>query len=276
MGVPELVVTVRPRPRIREALRETWGYRDTVLAFAERDVRVRYKQTALGILWAVLQPLAFMAIFTITLGRLGGVSGGGGPYAAFSLATLVGWTFVQNGVSFGASALLTDGALLRKVYFPREVPVLGTQLAAGVDFLIGLGLFAVIGPLLGARVSPLWLLAPLFGVGLAALAAGVSLTVAALNVYYRDFRYALPFLLQLWLFASPVAYPLTVVPERWRALYVALNPAAGLLDGFQRVLAKGQPPDGLLLAVSMVGTGLVLALGYRIFKKLEPNFADVV
>jgi lipopolysaccharide transport system permease protein len=100
--------------------------------------------------------------------------------------------------------------------------------------------------------------------------------LAALNVYYRDFRYALPFLLQLWLFASPVAYPLTVVPERWRALYVALDPAAGLLDGFQRVLALGQPPDCLLLAASMVGTGLVLALGYRIFKQLEPNFADAV
>jgi ABC-type polysaccharide/polyol phosphate export permease len=272
----ELVIEGGPRPRLAQALRELWAFRGTILAFAERDVRLKYKQAVLGIAWAVIQPLLFMAIFTVMLGRLAGVEGGGAPYAAFSLSALVGWSYVQNAVSFGAGALLMDGSLVRKVYFPREVPILGAVVSAGVDLAIGLGLFVVLGPFLGARFSAAWLLAPMLGVLLAMLAAGVALVFAALNVYYRDFRYALPFGLQLWLFASPVAYPLAVVPEQWRGLYVALNPAAGILDGFRRVLALGQLPDPLLLAVSLAGTLVVLLGAYRIFKRLEPNFAEVI
>jgi len=272
----ELTIEGGPRPRLGQALVELWAFRGTVLAFAERDVRLKYKQAALGVAWAVLQPLAFMAVFTVMLGRLAQVPGGGAPYAAFSLSALVAWSYVQNAISFGANALLSDGALVRKVYFPREVPVLGAVVSAGADLAVGLALFAVIGPLLGARPSWAWLLAPLLGLLLAMLAAGVALALAAFNVYYRDFRYALPFALQLWLFASPVAYPLAVVPDDWRGLYVAVNPAAGLLDGFRRVLALGQLPDWGLLAVSLAGTLVVLSVSYRVFKSLEPNFADVV
>ena len=169
-----------------QSLRELWAFRATILAFAERDVRVKYKQAVLGIGWAVIQPLAFMTIFTLTIGRLAPVSGGGAPYAAFALA------------------------------------------------------------------------------------------LAALNVYYRDFRYALPFALQLWLFASPVAYPLSVVPEQWRGLYVVVNPAAGFLDAFRQVLALGQLPQPGPLAASLAGTAIIVYFGYRIFKSLEPNFADVI
>jgi ABC-type polysaccharide/polyol phosphate export permease len=273
---PELVIQGGASRRLTQALRELWLFRGTVLAFAERDVRVKYKQAYLGVAWAVIQPLAFMAIFTVAFGRLAKVPGGGAPYAAFALSALVPWTFLQASIAFGANALLTDSALIRKVYFPREVPVLGAVLAGSVDFAIGLSLFALLGPFLGARVSPTWLLAPLLGAMLAVLAAGVSLMLAALNVYYRDFRYALPFALQLWLFASPIAYPLAVVPARWRGVYVALNPAAGVLDGFRRVLALGELPDSGLLAVSLAGTLIVLWMGYRIFKSLERNFADVV
>lgn len=259
-----------------QALSELWGYRDTVLAFAGRDVKVKYKQAVLGIAWAVIQPLTFMAIFTLALGRLAKVPGGGAPYAAFSLSALVGWTYLQTGISFGANALLSDGALLRKIYFPREVPVIGALVSATLDFALGLGLFAILGPFLGARISFSWLLAPFLGLMLGMLGAGVALALAALNVYYRDFRYALPFALQLWLFASPVAYPLSVVPARWRGLYVAINPAAGILDSFRRVLALGELPHFGLLGVSFVGTIVVLLVGYRVFKSLEPNFADVV
>jgi ABC-type polysaccharide/polyol phosphate export permease len=165
---------------------------------------------------------------------------------------------------------------LRKVYFPREVPVLGSVLAAVVDLVIGLALFAIIGPLLGAHVSATWLLAIPLGAALAALAAGVSLATAALNVYYRDFRYALPFVLQLWLFASPVVYPLTIVPSQWRGLYLVVNPAAGLLDSFRSVLALGRLPDAGPLLLSLLSISVVLVTGYRIFKSLESNFADVV
>ena len=272
----ELVSEGGRRIRLRGSLVELWGYRSVVVAFAERHIRVKYKQAVFGVAWAVIQPLAFMTVFTVALGRMAGVEGGGAPYAAFSLSALVGWTLLQNGVSDGASTLVDDSTLLRKVYFPREVPVLGSQLAVGVDFAIGLALFVIIGPFLGAQVSFAWLLAPVLAVGLLLLGTGVSLLLAGLTVYYRDFRHALPFLLQLWLFASPVAYPLTVVPENWQFLYVALNPAAGLLDGFRRVLALGVLPDPGVLLASTAGTIVVLGVGYRLFKTLEPNFADVV
>jgi len=272
----ELVIEGGPRPRLGRALRELWSFRHTVLAFAERDVRVKYKQTVLGVLWAVLQPLAFMVVFTVAFGRFAKVPGGGAPYPAFSLSALVPWTFLQTAVTFGANALLMDSAIIRKVYLPREVPVLGAVAHASVDLAIGVGLFAVLAPMMGARFSMTWLLVPALAVPLALLAAAVALPVAALNVYYRDFRYALPFALQLWLFASPVVYPLSVVPAQWRSLYVAANPAAGILDAFRSVLALGTTPDAGLLAASLAGTALLLWVGYRLFKSLEPGFADLV
>jgi lipopolysaccharide transport system permease protein len=276
IDVPELVFEPAPQRRLGHALRELWSFRGGTLAFAERDVRVKYKQAALGIGWAVVQPLAFMGIFVFAFGHAANVPGGGAPYAAFALSVLVPWMFVQNGVTFGAQSLLTDAALLRKVYFPREVPVLGAVLAAVVDLAIGLVLFCVLGPIVGASVSPTWLLAPFLAIPLALVAAGVGLALAALNVYYRDFRYALPFVLQLWLFASPVAFPLTVVPSQWRDLYVALNPTAGILDSFRRALALGVLPDPVPLGISGAACLVVVWLGYRIFKRFEPGFADVV
>jgi lipopolysaccharide transport system permease protein len=276
LEVPELVFEPAPQHRLRSALRELWNFRGGLLAFAERDVRVKYKQAALGIGWAVVQPLAFMAIFVFAFGHAAKIPGGGAPYAAFTLSALVPWTFLQNAVTFGAQALLTDAALLRKVYFPREVPVLGAVLAGVIDLGIGLALFCVLGPIVGASVSPTWILAPLLAVPLALLAGGVGLALASLNVYYRDFRYALPFVLQLWLFGSPVAYPLTVVPEQWRNLYVALNPAAGILDGFREVLALGELPNPATFGISAVGCLVVAWVGYRLFKRFEPGFADVV
>jgi lipopolysaccharide transport system permease protein len=276
LEVPELVFEPAPQRRLGHALRELWNFRGGLLAFAERDVRVKYKQAALGIGWAVVQPLAFMAIFVFAFGHAAKIPGGGAPYAAFTLSALVPWTFLQNGVTFGAQALLTDAALLRKVYFPREVPVLGAVLAGVIDLGIGLALFCVLGPIVGADVSPTWILAPLLALPLALLAGGVGLALASLNVYYRDFRYALPFVLQLWLFGSPVAYPLTVVPEQWRNLYVALNPAAGILDAFRKVLALGELPDPATFGISAVGCLVVAWVGYRLFKRFEPGFADVV
>jgi lipopolysaccharide transport system permease protein len=274
--VEDFLIERGGRVRLGAALRELWTYRAITIAFAERNVRVKYKQAVLGIAWAVLQPLVFMGIFTLTIGRIAGVQTEGVPYAAFTLSALVPWTFLSTAVSFGANALVTDGALIRKVYFPREVPVLGAILAAVLDFLISLILFFIVGPIVGAEASAWWLLAPVLGVPLALLATGVSLLLGALNVYYRDFRYALPFLLQLWLFASPVAYPLSVVPEEWRLPYLIVNPAAGLIDSYSRVLALGMAPDAGYLAIAVAGTLVVSLLGYRAFKGLESNFADVI
>ena len=275
-GHPEVVIEASPRPALGRALRDLWAYRGTLLAFTERNVRIKYKQTLFGVAWVVLQPLAFMGVFTVALGHLADVPSGGVDYAAFSLSAFVAWIFIQGAVNLGANSLVLDAAFLRKVYFPREVPVLASVLASAVDFAAGLALFAVVGPLVGAELSLWSLLAPLIAVAVVFLAAGVSLLLAGLNVYYRDFRHALPFLLQLWLFASPVVYPLTVIPDRWRELYALLNPAAGLLDSFRRTLALGDPPDPTLLGLSLLSTVVLCAFGYWLFKRLEPNFADVV
>jgi homopolymeric O-antigen transport system permease protein len=272
----ELVIDGAPARRLGSALAEVWVFRGTIRAFAERDIRVKYKQTALGVGWAVIQPLAFIAIFTLTIGRVAEVSEGDVPYAAFSLSALVPWTFVSTGVSFGASGILMDAAMVRRVYFPREVPVLAAVAGASVDFGIGLVLFTGLGPFLGANVSWWWLLTPVLFFFLATLASAVAIPLAAMNVYYRDFRFAIPFAVQLWLFASPVAYPLSVVPPEWQPLYVALNPAAGLLDSFSSVLAAGTAPNWTYLGVSLLGTLVIGLLGYLLFKRLEPNFADVI
>lgn len=273
---PELVIEGAPGRHLVASVKEAWQFRPTIRAFAERDIRVKYKQTILGIVWAVLQPLAFMLVFSLTIGRVAGVSDPGVPYAAFSLSALVPWTFLATSVSFGSNAILADSAMVRRVYFPREVPVLAAVVGSTMDFVIGLLLFAVVGPILGAQVSLWWLFVPILFLCLAGLASAVAIPLAAFNVYYRDFRFALPFALQLWLFASPVAYPISVVPERWRGLYVALNPAAGILDSFSRVLAVGSSPEWSYLAASLVGTVVIGVLGYRLFKRFEPNFADVI
>ncbi len=272
----EMVIEGGHPPPLVQGLRELWAFREVIWAFAERDTRLKYKQAVLGVAWAAMQPLAYLAIFFIVFGRIARVSGGGVSYPAFALAALVPWFFVQTAVSFGAQALLMDAHLVRKVYFPREAPILGAVLSTGLDFAIGLGLLLVLGPVLGTRLSwtvlfavPLWLI-------LVLLVSGTAMTLGALNVYYRDFRYALPLILQLWMFASPVAYPLSTVPGEWKAVYVLANPLTGILDSFQRVLAQGKPPDLGLLAIS-AGAACAMAWGgYWVFKRMEPEFAETV
>ncbi len=275
-GPPEFVDEGGGRQRLRSSLHELWTFRNTLFAFAERDVRLKYKQTAFGVAWAVLQPLAFMVIFSLALGRFAKISGAGVPYAAFALSALVPWIYVQTAINFGSNAILNDAPLVRKIYFPREVPVLGAVLAPILDLGIGLILFATLGPFLGAHLSITLLLVPLLVVPLALLGAGIGLIFGALNVYYRDFRYVIPLTLQLWLFASPIAYPLSAVPEQWRLLYVAMNPLAGLLDNFRRVMALGELPDGKTLSISLVASVFVAWVGYWIFQSFAGNFADLL
>jgi lipopolysaccharide transport system permease protein len=275
-GSVEIVISGAPSRNLFQALREAWRYRDTILAFAERDVRVKYKQTLLGIAWVIIQPAAFVLVFTLTLGRLANVPTGAVPYAAFSLSALVVWTFIMNSVTYGSNALIADAAMVRRVYFPREVPVIGSAGSATVDLVIGIVLFMLVGPFLGAHVSAWWLLAPVLYFPLAFVVVCVSVPLAGLNVYYRDFRFVLPFMMQLWLFASPVAYPLANVPAKWQTLYLVTNPAAGILDSFSRILAYGQPPDVFNLSMSVASALVIGTLGYYLFKKLEPTFADVI
>lgn len=272
----ELEIAPGGQPKLVQSLRELWAYRGTILAFAERDIRVKYKQAVLGVAWALIQPLAFLAIFTVFFGRVARIGGDGVPYAAFALTALIPWNYISTMVSFGSGALLSDASLVRKVYFPREAPILAAAVASCVDFSAGLVAFLVLGPLLGAHLTWTAFLAPLLLPLVALPAVALSLALGALNIYYRDFRYALPLGVQLWMFASPVAYPLTKVPADWQLLYAILNPIAGPLDGFRRVLGLGELPSPALLGASLLGALIWLWLGYRLFKSMEPNFADVI
>jgi lipopolysaccharide transport system permease protein len=246
-----------------------------VWAFTSRSFRLRYKQTVLGVIWVVLQPLLFLGIFVLVFGQAADISGGGAPYAAFALSALVPWGFVAAAVMSGSNALVTDASLLRKVYFPREAPVLGAVASFLVDLLIGIVLIVVAAPFTGAQLGPSLLLTPLLVLALLVPAVGLAMPLAALSVYYRDFRYIIPFALQAALFASPVAYPVTTIPEQWQTLY-ALNPVVGPLDGFRHVFALGDAPDWVLLGISGIAGIVIAVVGYLILKRLERQMADVV
>lgn len=258
------------------SIRELLDYREVIWSFAARSVRVRYKQAMFGVAWAVLQPLALLALFIIFFGNVVKVPTGGIPYPAFAISALIPWQFVSVGVSYGANALVADGHLIRKAYFPREAPVLGGLFSYLPDLGVGLLLVLAAVPLTGADVGWQIVYLPLLTLSLVAVAVAVALPLAALTVYYRDFRFALPLAVQMWLFASPVAYPLTRIPNRWRTLYATANPAVGTLEGFRRVLAAGMAPDWMLLGLGSVTTCALLLIGYRVFKRLEREFADVV
>jgi len=259
-------------------LREAATYRECVWAFAVRNLRVRYAQAALGIGWAVVQPLAFLGVFVVFFGGIAGLSGGGAGvgYAAFAIAALVPWQFVSSSVSFGGDALIANAELVRKVYFPREAPVLGTIGSYLPDFVIGLVLVLALAPITGAEIGWQVVYVPVLFVAILIPAVGVAIPLAGLAVYYRDFKYALPTGVQLWFFASPVVYPVTVVSPEWRWLYALLNPVVGQLEGFRRVLAEGASPDWGLLGISVASSIVILAVGLRLFKRLEGEFADVI
>ena len=272
----EHVYSVGSKVSFVNALSELWLFREVVWSFASRTLRLKYKQTLLGIAWIVIQPLLLVAVFIVVFGRAADISGGGTTYGAFALTSLVGWGFLSSALSIGANSLVADAALLRKVYFPREAPVVGTIGASVPDLFVGMSLIVLCIPFTGASLGWSVVLAPILVAALVIPALAVTLPLAALSVYYRDFRYVVPFGVQLWLFASPVVYPVTSVPERWRPLYAVVNPAVGPLEGLRRVFAVGVPPDWSLLGLSTAAGTVLLVSGYWFFKRLEREFADVV
>lgn len=272
--LPEAVYDASARFQPIESLRELWSYREVVWSFGLRRLRTRYKQAVFGVGWAVVQPLAFLALFLVFLDRAVGASGE--SYAASSYAALVGWQFASMATTAGGSALVTESGMLRKVFFPREAPVLGAIGAYLPDLAINTVLLIVLVPFLGGTVGWAWLLVPIpyFALCLTALALGIPL--AALAVYYRDFLYALPIGIQLLLFASPVAYPISQLDARWHHLYAFLNPMVGPLDALRRIFGEGVAPDWSLLAASTASSLLILVAGYRLLKALDRRMADVV
>ncbi|HEY0173498.1 MAG TPA: ABC transporter permease [Pyrinomonadaceae bacterium] len=255
-------------------LRDLWAYRELLYFLTWRDIKVRYKQTLMGVAWVIIQPLMLMVVFTLVFNRFVGAGGGAIPYPLFAYAGLLLWTFFSVSVSSGMNSLIGNTSLVTKVYFPR-VFIPAAAVGAGlVDLSVGAVLLVPLGAYYGVGVSPALLLLPGFVLLAAALALSVGMMVAALTVRYRDLRHALPFLLQLWMFASPVIYPVGVVPERWRWL-LAANPMTGVLEGFRASLA-GTPLDWGLVAVPLAAAPLLLAIAFYVFRSLEDTFADII
>ncbi len=255
-------------------VRDLWEYRELLYFLTWRDVKVRYKQTMLGAAWAVIQPFLTMVVFSIIFGRLAGIPSDGVPYPVFAYCALLPWQLFSRALTESANSLVGNQNLITKVYLPRLAIPLAAVLAGVVDFVIAalvlLGMMAFYGimPTMAAITLPLFLLLAL------ATALGVGLWLSALNVQYRDVRYTIPFLAQLWLFATPVAYPTSLVPEPWRALF-GLNPMAGVVEGF-RWAFLGTPAPGSLVAISTIVVILVLVGGLYYFRRMENTFADVV
>ncbi|MBM4135089.1 MAG: ABC transporter permease [Nitrospira sp.] len=273
-ATPSLII--RPsRGWVSLRLRELWEYRELLYFLAWRDVKVRYKQTALGAAWAILQPFFAMVVFSIVFGRLAKIPSDGVPYPIFAYCALLPWQFFAHALTESGNSLVANERLITKVYFPRLVIPLSSLLAGLVDFaiaflvLLGMMVYYGIAPTGAVVTLPLFLLLAL------ATALGVGLWLSALNVQYRDVRYTLPFLTQFWLFATPVAYPASLVPEPWQAL-VGLNPMAGVVEGFRCALLGTAKAPGSLLAVSSVVVVVLLVSGLYYFRRMERSFADVV
>ncbi len=274
-GSRPVTVIEPPRRWVPLDLGELWDQRELVYFLAWRDIKVRYKQTALGASWAILQPVFGMVVFSVFFGRLGGIPSDGLPYPLWSFAGLVPWTFFAQGLTQASNSLVMSQNLLRKVYFPRLAIPIATVLSAAVDLL--LAFVVLLGMIVFYGVHPT--LRALAVIPLAALAfvaaLGSGLWLAALSVRYRDVRYVVPFLVQFWLFATPIAYPSSLLPAQWRVLY-AVNPMTGVVEGFRWALLGANTAPGAMLAASTVAALVILVGGAYYFRSVERTFADLV
>jgi homopolymeric O-antigen transport system permease protein len=255
-------------------LAELWHYRDLLYFLTWRDIAVRYKQTALGLVWAVLQPLLPMVVFTIFLGQLARMPSDGVPYPLFSYLGLLPWMYFSGAVTRAGASMISNVSLLTRVYFPRILVPVSAVLSALVDFAVGFLVLGVLMAWYGIAPAPTAILLLPLAIFTAIVAGGIGMWLAALSVRYRDVQYAVPFLMQLWMFVTPVVYPASLVPPAWRPV-LALNPMAGLIEAY-RAATLGLPLDWTTLGVSVV-SGLVLAApGVWQFRRMERGFADVV
>lgn len=269
------IITLRPsRGWVPVNLRELWAYRELLYFLTWREIKVRYKQTVLGFAWAIIQPFMMMIVFTLFFGNLAKIPSEGIPYPLFNYAALLPWTLFAEGINRSSISLVQQASLVQKVYFPRLVMPMAGILSPLVDFLIAstilIGMMFYFG--YPPTIRMLWV--PAFVILTLMTAFGVGLWLSAINVKYRDVRYTIPFLVQFWLFASPVVYSSSLLPERWQMIY-GLNPMAGVIEGFRWALLGTEPP-GSLIAVSVIIVLVILVTGAFYFRRNEKSFADVV
>ena len=264
-----------PRGWIPLNLRDLWEYRELLYFLAWRDIKVRYKQTVLGVSWAILQPFFTMVVFSLFFGRLAGIPSEGIPYPIFSYAALVPWQFFANGLTSSSGSVVGSANLIRKVYFPRLVipmAAVGSGIVDfGLAFLVLLGMMAFYG--IVPTVNVLWL--PLLLLLALVTSLGSGLWLTAMNVQFRDVRYAVPFLVNAWMFATPIAYPSSLLDEPWRTLY-GINPMVGVVEGFRWALLATDTEPGKMVLVSAVVAVALLVSGAYYFRRMEKTFADVV
>ncbi len=254
--------------------RELWKYRDLLYVLTLRDLRVRYKQTVLGILWVIIQPLFMMFVFTLFFGRLAKIPSDGIPYPLFAFSGLLPWTFFSNAMSNSGNSLVGNSSLITKVYFPRMIIPIAAVGSGFIDFVISFGLLILLMLYYGMGFSLNILALPILALLTALLATGLGMWMSALNVKYRDVRYALPFFIQLLMFATPIIYPSSLIPDNWRWLF-KFNPLTGLIEGFRSAIF-GKPFDLTGLGISILIIIVVLIYSTYTFRQMERSFADTV
>jgi lipopolysaccharide transport system permease protein len=273
-GVPATVIEPS-KTWVPLNLQDLWQYRELLYFLSWRDVKVRYKQTVLGAAWAIIQPFLTMIVFSLFFGKLAKIPSDGLPYPLFAYAALVPWTFFANGLTQSSNSLIQDANLLKKVYFPRLVMPISSVISGAVDFvfafivLLAMMLYYGIAPTATIIYLP-FLLILAFGTAL-----GTGFWLCALNVQFRDIRYIVPFLIQFWLFATPIAYPSSLLSEPWRTLY-GINPMVGVVEGFRWALLGTQTAPGPIIIISALAALAVLVTGAFYFRRMEKTFADVV
>lgn len=256
-------------------LKDLWRYRELLYFLTWRDIKIRYKQTALGAAWAILQPLLTMVVFTIVFGNFGNIPSDGIPYPIFSFAGLLPWQYFQQSLTVSSNSLINNANMITKVYFPRLIIPFSAVLSGLVDFAIAFAILLImmvyykVQPTIGILLLPVFLLLAMF------TAAGVSLWLSALNVKYRDVRYVVPFLTQFWLYASPVAYPSSMLEDPLLITLYGLNPMTGVIEGFRWALLGTNPPGPMILLSALISILLVVS-GLIYFNRTEKTFADVI
>jgi lipopolysaccharide transport system permease protein len=256
-------------------LAELWTFRDLFLILANRDIKLRYKQTFLGVTWVILQPLLTSGIFAIVFGTLANLPSEGTPYFVFAFAGSLPWNLFSQSMQRAGGSLVAGRAMIEKVYFPRMLLPIASSVAVLVDFFVGLGIMLVLLLIYQIPLTINLLVLPILILINLMIAIGVSLWVSAFSVHYRDFIYALPFLVSAWMYASPIAYSATLIPEQWRVLY-SLNPMVGVIDGFRWALLGQNTFPGTAILVALIVGVVVFISGAFVFRRIERSFADVI